>query len=153
VSIAVVNSRTASSLTWSTPGQFAYSSGAGLSILSGSSDPTSGDGVTNQMYVQTSTPQVIWFKVSGGWVAVVGPTAYVDLINNQTIGGTKTFTSQIQGSISGTSSNITGIVGISNGGTGSTDAGSARTALGLGATADVTFNTLTATSGIAGGSF
>jgi hypothetical protein len=153
VSIAVVNSRTASSLTWSTPGQFAYSSGAGLAILSGSSAPTSGDGVTNQMYVQTSTPQVIWFKESGGWVAVVGPTAYVDLINNQTIGGTKTFTSQIQGSISGTSSNITGIVGISNGGTGSTDAGSARTALGLGATADVTFNTLTATSGIAGGSF
>jgi hypothetical protein len=91
VSIAVVDSRSTSALTWSTPGQFAYSSGAGLPILSGSSAPTSGDGVTGQMYVQLTTPRVIWFKETGGWVQTVGPTDYVDLVNNQIIGGTKTF--------------------------------------------------------------
>jgi hypothetical protein len=153
VSIALVNSKTASSLTWSVPGQFAYSSGAGLPILSGASAPTVGDGVQNQIYIQLSTPQKIWFREAGGWVEVLGPNGYVNLVDAQTVGGIKTFSSQIQGSISGTSSNVTGIVDITNGGTGSTSASSARTALGLGTSADVTFNTLTATSGISGGTF
>jgi hypothetical protein len=153
VSIALVNSKNASNLTWSTPGQFAYSSGAGLPVLSGSSAPTTGDGVQNQFYIQLSTPQKIWFREAGGWVEVVGPNSYVNLVDAQTIGGIKTFSSEIQGSISGTSSNVTGIVGITNGGTGSTSASAARTALGLGTSADVTFNTLTATSGISGGTF
>jgi hypothetical protein len=73
------------------PGQFAYSSGAGLAILSGASAPTSGDGVTSQMYIQLTNPRTIWFKEAGGWVQTVGPSNYVDLVNNQIIGGTKTF--------------------------------------------------------------
>lgn len=153
VSIALVNSKNASNLTWSVPGQFAYSSGAGLPILSGASAPTVGDGVQNQIYIQLSTPQKIWFREAGGWVEVLGPNGYVNLVDAQTVGGTKTFSSQIQGSISGTSANVTGIVDITNGGTGSTSASAARTALGLGTSADVTFNTLTATSGISGGTF
>jgi hypothetical protein len=153
VSIALVNSKNASNLTWSTPGQFAYSSGAGLPVLSGASAPTVGDGVQNQIYIQLSTPQKIWFREAGGWVEVVGPNGYVNLVDAQTIAGTKTFSNEIQGSISGTASNVTGIVGITNGGTGSTSASAARTALGLGTSADVTFNTLTATNGISGGTF
>ena len=127
-SIALVNSATASSLTWSEPGQFAYA--AGLPILSGSSIPLPGDGVNSQLYIQTgSTPQTIWFKESGTWTRLTGSTLYVDLVNNQTIGGTKTFSSQIQGSISGTSSNVTGTVAIANGGTGQITANSALNAL------------------------
>ena len=152
-SFTLVDSRSTATLVWTTPGQFAYSSGAGLAVLSGASAPTVGDGVQNQFYIQLSTPQRIWFKESGGWVEVVGPNSYVNFVDAQTIGGTKTFSSQIQGSISGTSANVTGIVDITNGGTGSTSASAARTALGLGTSADVTFNTLTATSGISGGTF
>jgi len=152
-SFSIVDSRSTSALTWSVPGQFAYSSGAGLPILSGASAPTSGDGVVNQIYIQLTTPQRIWFKESGGWVEVVGPNSYVNFVDAQTIGGAKTFSSQIQGSISGTSANVTGIVDITNGGTSSTSASAARTALGLGTSADVTFNTLTATTGISGGTF
>ena len=47
---------------------------------------------------------------------------------SQTIDGVKTFSSQISGSISGTSSNVTGTVAIANGGTGST---TAQTAINL----------------------
>ena len=129
VSIALVNSKNASSLTWSAPGQFAYSSG--LPILSGSGEPSSGTGLTDQLYIQTNTtPETIWFKQAGTWTRLTGSSLYVDLTTNQTIAGTKTFSSQIQGSISGTSSNVTGIVGITNGGTGSTTANGALTALG-----------------------
>jgi hypothetical protein len=104
-------------LTWSAPGQFAYATG--LPVLSGADIPLSGDGVNNQLYVQTgSTPQTIWFKESGTWTRLTGSTLYVDLVNNQTIAGTKTFSSQIQGSVSGTSSNVTSTVAIANGGTG-----------------------------------
>lgn len=152
VSIAVVNSKT-DTLTWSVPGQFAYSSGAGLPILSGNSSPTSGDGSINQIYIQTISPQVIWFKETGGWVSVVGSNSYLNLVDNQTVNGTKTFVNQIIGSVSGNSNNVTGIIGITNGGTGSTDANSARTALGLGSSSNVTFQTVNATNGIFGGSF
>ena len=140
VSIALVNSKNANDLVWSVPGLFSYSSG--LPILSGSAAPSSGDGQSDQLYIQTgTTPQTIWFKESGTWTRLTGSTLYADLTSNQTIAGTKTFSSQIQGSISGTASNITGIVGIANGGTGSTTATGARTALGAaasGANSDIT---------------
>jgi hypothetical protein len=127
-SIALVNSANSTALTWSVPGQFAYA--AGLPILSGADIPLSSDGVNSQLYIQTgSTPQTIWFKESGTWTRLTGSTLYVDLVNNQTIGGTKTFSSQIQGSVSGTSSNVTGTVAIANGGTGQITANSALNAL------------------------
>ena len=133
VSIALVNSKNASTLTWTAPGLFAYASG--LPILSGSGEPTSGTGLTDQLYIQTgTTPQTIWFKQAGTWTRLTGSTLYVDLTTNQTIAGTKTFSSQIQGSVSGTAANVTGIVDITNGGTGSSTASGARTALGVTAT-------------------
>jgi hypothetical protein len=91
VSYAIVNSRTPSTLVWSTPGQFAYSSGAGLPVLSGSNAPLTTDGQIYQFYVQLTTPRILWFRETGGWVQTVGPTDYVDLTSNQIIGGTKTF--------------------------------------------------------------
>jgi len=160
VSIAVVNSKNTSALVWSEPGLFSYSSG--LPILSGTASPTSGDGQNSQLYVQTSTtPQSIWFKESGTWVKLTGSSLYVDLTSNQTIAGTKTFSSTIAGSVSGnaatatnvpysgltgtvptwnqnttgTASNVTGTVAIANGGTGATTAAGARTNLGLGSAA------------------
>lgn len=73
VSIALVDSRSAGTLTWSTPGQMAYSSGAGLPILSNNVAPGSGDGTNSQLYVQTNTtPQTVWFKESGSWVQLTG---------------------------------------------------------------------------------
>lgn len=44
---------------------------------------------------------------------------FVDLTTNQTIAGTKTFTSAVDADITGTADNVTGIVAITNGGTGS----------------------------------
>jgi hypothetical protein len=127
-SIALVNSANSAALTWSAPGLFAYAQG--LPVLSGADIPLSGDGVNNQLYVQTgSTPQTIWLKESGTWTRLTGSTLYVDLVNNQTIGGTKTFSSQIQGSVSGTSSNVSGTVAIANGGTGQITATGALNAL------------------------
>lgn len=119
VSIAVVNSKNTSTLTWSTPGKFAYSSG--LPILSGTGTPASGLGVTDQLYIQTdSAPEAIWFKQVGTWTRLTGSTLYVDLTSTQNIAGVKTFASQIQGSVSGTASNVTGVVAVVNGGTGVT---------------------------------
>jgi hypothetical protein len=81
VSIAVVNSKNASSLTWSAPGQFAYSSGAGLPILTGTAVPGTGDGVSNQLYVQTSTtPQTLWVKESTTWVQLTGSSIYLTVL-------------------------------------------------------------------------
>jgi hypothetical protein len=140
VSIAIVNSRNTAPLVWSVPGKFAYASG--LPILSGNVTPDPGLGQTDQLYIQlNTTPQTIWFKEAGTWTRITGSTLYADLTSNQTIAGTKTFSSQIQGSISGTASNVTGTVAITNGGTGSTTAGSARAALGAaasGANSDIT---------------
>jgi hypothetical protein len=128
VSIALVNSKNASTLEWSAPGVFSYSSG--LPILSGTGSPTSGDGLNNQLWIQTgTTPETIWFKQSGTWVRLSGSTLYVDTSSNQTVGGTKTFSNVIVGSVSGTSNNVTGIVSITNGGTGQTSANSAFNAL------------------------
>ena len=121
VSIANVNSRNTNALVWSAPGQFAFNSGVGLAILTGTGTPNPGDGVNNQLYFQTDTaPQAIWLKESGTWTRITGSILYADLVSNQSIGGTKTFTSQIAGSVSGTSANVTGIVAVGNGGTGAT---------------------------------
>jgi hypothetical protein len=140
VSIALVNSRNTAPLVWSVPGKFAFASG--LPILSNSGAPSPGDGQSDQLYIQLdTTPQTIWFKESGTWTRLTGSTLYADLTSNQTIAGTKTFSSQIQGSISGNAANVTGTVAITNGGTGSTTAGSARAALGAaasGANSDIT---------------
>lgn len=88
VSIAVVNSKNASSLTWSTPGQFAYSSGAGLPILTGTNAPGSGDGVSNQLYVQTNTtPQTVWIKELTTWVQLTGSSIYLTVLGGVS-GGT-----------------------------------------------------------------
>ena len=139
VSIGIVNSKSNTPIVWSTPGKFSFSSG--LPILSGASAPLSGDGQTDQLYIETgTTPETIWFKQVGTWTRLTGSSLYMDLTSNQTVAGTKTFSSQIQGSVSGTSANVTGIIGIDHGGTGSTDAASARAALGVTATgADTTY--------------
>lgn len=80
VSIALVDSRQSTALTWSTPGQFAYSSGAGLPILSGTVAPSGGVGSDNQLYIQTGvTPQAIWFKESGTWVQQTGGSVYISI--------------------------------------------------------------------------
>lgn len=148
VSIAVVNSKNVSPLVWSAPGLFSYASG--LPILSGNGVPGAGVGQSDQLYIQLdTTPQTIWFKETGTWTRLTGSNLYVDLTSNQTIAGTKTFSSQIQGSVSGTAGNVTGVVGIANGGTGSTTASAARTA--LGAAASGANSDITSMSGITGG--
>ena len=88
VSIAVVDSRSSSGLTWSTPGQFAYSSGAGLPILTGATAPGSGDGTSNQLYVQTNTtPQTLWIKESATWIQLTGSSIYLTVLGGVS-GGT-----------------------------------------------------------------
>jgi len=62
--------------------------------------------------------------------AIGGKGAYVGLTGDQTIAGTKTFSSPISGSVTGTSANVTGTVAIANGGSGATTAAGARTAYG-----------------------
>lgn len=56
-------------------------------------------------------------------------TDKVDVSGNQTIAGTKTFSNPISGSVTGTASNVTGTVAISNGGTGQVTAEAAFNAL------------------------
>jgi hypothetical protein len=129
VSIAVVDTRSPNVFTWSVPGLMASS---GLPILSASGVPSAGTGSNGQLYINTATtPQSLYFKQSGAWTQLTGSN-FVDLINNQTIGGVKTFSQTIQGSISGTAANVTGTVAVANGGTGATTASNARTNLGLG---------------------
>jgi hypothetical protein len=67
--------------------------------------------------------------------AKANTTDVVLLTGNQTIAGTKTFSSTISASISGTAANVTGTVALANGGTGSTTQAGARTNLGLGTAA------------------
>ncbi|WP_202303478.1 tail fiber domain-containing protein [Dryocola clanedunensis] len=72
---------------------------------------------------------------SGGTVPLLNATNTWD--------GAQTFTNTIQGNVSGTASNVTGIVSIDNGGTGGADIQSARTNLGLGETQLVSFGRVT----------
>lgn len=53
----------------------------------------------------------------------------VKLSGDQTISGTKTFSSTITGSITGNANNVTGIVAIANGGTGASTVANAQTNL------------------------
>jgi hypothetical protein len=156
VSIAVVDSRTTAALTWSVPGLL---TGSGLPVLTGAGVPSAGTGLNTQLYLNTSTtPQSLYNKQSGAWVQLTGSALYMDLTSNQTIAGTKTFSNQIQGSVSGNAANVTGVVAVANGGTGSSTAANARTALsvpsltGTGASGtwgiDVTGNAATATSAV-----
>jgi len=127
VSIAVVDSRSTSTLTWSVPGLM---TGSGLPVLTGSGVPSSGTGLNGQLYINTATtPQSLYNKQSGAWVQLTGSTLYMDLTSTQTVAGTKTFSNQIQGSVSGTAANVTGVVAVVNGGTGASTASDARTNL------------------------
>ena len=153
VSVGLVNSKTTSSIAWSVPGKFSYASG--LTILTGTGAPSSGLGQTLQLYIQTDVvPQAIWFKQGSTWAALTSSTIYVDMTSNQTVAGIKTFSSPIVSSAAsltnfptfnqnttGTASNVTGVVAIVNGGTGSTTATNARTNLSaavLGVNTDIT---------------
>ena len=111
VSITIVDSRDAATFTWSVPGLM---TGSGLPILSASGVPSAGTGANGQLYINTATtPQSLYFKQSGAWTQLTGSNL-VDLINNQTIGGVKTFTQTIQGDISGTAGNVSGVVAVAN---------------------------------------
>lgn len=61
--------------------------------------------------------------------ASIDPATLVKLTGNQTIAGVKTFSSTVQGSVSGTAANVTGTVAVANGGTGATTAVGAPFAL------------------------
>ena len=104
ISIALVNSRSTSPLVWSTPGVLSYSG-----TINGSGAPTSGVGQIGELYIQTGvTPNALWFKSgSTTWTQITGSALYVDLTSNQTIAGTKTFSSTIQGNISGNAGTVT----------------------------------------------
>jgi hypothetical protein len=127
VSIAIVDSRSTSTFVWSVPGLM---TGSGLPILTGAGVPSSGTGANGQLYINTSTtPQSLYNKQAGAWVQLTGSTLYMDLTSTQTVAGTKTFSNQIQGSVSGTAANVTGVVAVANGGTGASTASDARTNL------------------------
>ena len=104
ISIALVNSKSTSSLVWSTPGVLSYSG-----TINGSGAPTSGVGQIGELYIQTGvTPNALWFKSgSTTWTQITGSALYVDLTSNQTIAGTKTFSSTVQGDISGNAGTVT----------------------------------------------
>ncbi len=144
VSIAVVDSRNTSTLSWSLPGLM---TGAGLPILSGSGVPSSGAGLNSQLYINTATtPQSMYFKESGAWVQITG-TNLVDLVSNQTIDGIKTFSQTIIGNISGSAASVSGVVAIANGGTNATTTSGARSNLGLGTIAVQDASTVAITGG------
>ncbi len=83
VSIAVVDSRNAATLTWSVPGLM---TGSGLPILSASGVPSAGTGLNGQLYINTATtPQSMYFKQSGAWTQLTGSTLYATAGANSNI--------------------------------------------------------------------
>lgn len=83
VSIAIVDSRSSATLTWTTPGLM---TGSGLPILTGSGTPSSGTGLNGQLYVNTATtPQSMYLKESGTWIQITGSTLYATAGANSNI--------------------------------------------------------------------
>lgn len=92
-------------------------------------------------------------NITGTVALASNVTGTVALASNVT--GTVALASNVTGIVA-LASNVTGTIAITNGGTGATNAGGARTNLGLGVTNDVTFNSLNFTNGgkiDSGGSF
>ncbi|MEB3214544.1 MAG: hypothetical protein VKL39_24560, partial [Leptolyngbyaceae bacterium] len=81
-------------------------------------------------------------------IAIAGNGAFVDVTTDQTIAGTKTFSSPITGSITGTALNVTGTVAVANGGTGQTTYTDGQLLIGNSTGNTLTKATLTAGSGI-----
>lgn len=73
--------------------------------------------------------------------ASIDDATLVHKTGSETIAGTKTFSSPIAGSVTGTAANVTGTVAVANGGTGATTASTARTNLGSTAVGDALFTT------------
>jgi len=74
VSIAVVDSRSTATFTWSVPGLL---TGSGLPILSASGVPSAGTGLNGQLYINTATtPQSLYFKQGGAWTQLTGSNLY-----------------------------------------------------------------------------
>jgi hypothetical protein len=101
---------------------------------------------TNVLYYGTGTGGAGGTATSV--IAIAGNGAFVDVTNNQTIAGTKTFSSPISGSVTGTALNVTGTVAVANGGTGQTTYTDGQLLIGNTTGNTLTKATLTAGSGI-----
>ena len=81
-------------------------------------NPAATDCVLGDLRLQADTNST---DILGDVVGYFGPAigGFVDLTTDQTVGGNKTFAAPIVGSVTGSAATVTGIVPISNGGTGS----------------------------------
>lgn len=82
--------------------------------------------------------------------ASIDPANLVHITGAETITGVKTFSNTIVGSVSGNASNVTGTVAIANGGTGATNAVTARLNLGAG-TGNGSVTSVATGTGLSGG--
>ena len=106
--------------------------------LSVSGSPITGSGtlavtLASGYSIPTTSSQTNW-DTAYGWgnhasAGYAADSAVVKLTGDQTIAGSKTFSSTIVGSVSGNAANVTGTVAIANGGTGQTTANAAFNAL------------------------
>jgi len=100
-----------------------YGSVAGLPAIANGvavplCNPAATDCTLGDLRLQADTNST---DILGDVVGYFGATIadFVDLTTAQTVGGTKTFSSPIEGSVTGSAASVTGVVPISNGGTGS----------------------------------